>query len=145
MKKPPKTIITDQDPWMSEAIACELPTTKHSFCIWHITSKFSCWFVALLRTSYQDWCADFYEVYKITIPEEFESKWNLMVHKYNLQENKHIQGLHNVRFFWAPAYLRDHFFGGMITTGRSESINAFIKKFVSSHISLTDFVKQVFF
>ncbi|XP_056693201.1 protein FAR1-RELATED SEQUENCE 11 [Spinacia oleracea] len=32
---------------------------------------------------------------------------------------------------------------GMITTGRSESINAFIKRFVSSHISLTEFVKQV--
>ncbi|KAL2930387.1 Protein FAR1-RELATED SEQUENCE 11, partial [Bienertia sinuspersici] len=55
----------------------------------------------------------------------------------------HIQGLQNVQRFWAPAYLRDHFFGGMITTGRSESINAFIKKFVSSNVSLIDFVKQV--
>ncbi|KAL2931271.1 Protein FAR1-RELATED SEQUENCE 11 [Bienertia sinuspersici] len=35
----------------------------------------------------------------------------------------------------APAYLRDYFFGGMITTGRSESINAFIKRFVSSHVA----------
>ncbi|KAK8527753.1 hypothetical protein V6N12_054952 [Hibiscus sabdariffa] len=30
----------------------------------------------------------------------------------------------------------------MISTGRSESINAFIKRFVSSHTCLTDFVKQ---
>ncbi|KAL2927442.1 Protein FAR1-RELATED SEQUENCE 11 [Bienertia sinuspersici] len=143
MKKPPKTIITDQDPWMSEAIETELPTTKHSFCIWYITSKFSCWFAALFRTAYQDWCADFYGAYKTTIATEFEHKWNVMVHKYDLQENKHIQGLYDVKYFWAPAYLRDHFFGGMITTGRSESINAFIKKFVSSHVSLTDFVKQI--
>ncbi|GMI66525.1 FAR1-related sequence 11 [Hibiscus trionum] len=42
MKKSPKTIITDQDPWMTQAIATEMSTTKHSFCIWHITSKFSC-------------------------------------------------------------------------------------------------------
>ncbi|KAL2896054.1 Protein FAR1-RELATED SEQUENCE 11 [Bienertia sinuspersici] len=143
MKKPPKTIITDQDPWMSEAIETELPTTKHSFCIWHITSKFSCWFAALLRTAYQDWCADFDGAYKTTIATEFEHKWNVMVHKYDLQENKHIQGLYDVKYFWAPAYLRDHFFGGMITTGRSESINAFIKKFVSSHVSRTNFVKQI--
>ncbi|KAL2931047.1 Protein FAR1-RELATED SEQUENCE 11 [Bienertia sinuspersici] len=31
----------------------------------------------------------------------------------------------------------------MITTGRSESINAFIKRFVFSLIYLTDFMKQV--
>ncbi|XWS68449.1 hypothetical protein CRYUN_Cryun04dG0091000 [Craigia yunnanensis] len=31
----------------------------------------------------------------------------------------------------------------MITTGRSESINAFIKRFIGSHICLKDFVKQV--
>ncbi|KAL2897661.1 Protein FAR1-RELATED SEQUENCE 11 [Bienertia sinuspersici] len=68
MKNTLKTIITDQDPWMSEAIATELPTTKHSYCIWHITSKFSYWFSALLRTTYQDWCTAFYEIYKITIP-----------------------------------------------------------------------------
>ncbi|KAJ8421471.1 hypothetical protein Cgig2_010783 [Carnegiea gigantea] len=30
LRKPPKTIMTDQDPWMSEAIASEMPTTKHS-------------------------------------------------------------------------------------------------------------------
>ncbi|KAL2897666.1 Protein FAR1-RELATED SEQUENCE 11 [Bienertia sinuspersici] len=64
----------------------------------------------------------------------------MMVHKYNPEENKHIQGLQNVERFWAPAYLRDHFFGGMITTGRSEMINAIIKKFVSSNFSLKDFV-----
>ncbi|KAL2935278.1 Protein FAR1-RELATED SEQUENCE 11 [Bienertia sinuspersici] len=143
MKKSPKTIITDQDPWMSEAISSEMPTTKHSFCIWHITSKFSCWFVALLRNDYQKWCADFYGLYKMTIPMEFELNWSLMVQKYNLQNNKHVLGLYKVRHFWAPAYLRDHFFGGMITTGRSESINAFIKRFVSSHICLIDFVKQL--
>ncbi|KAL2892614.1 Protein FAR1-RELATED SEQUENCE 11 [Bienertia sinuspersici] len=143
MKKAPKTIITDQDPWMSEAIAVEMPSTKHSFCIWHITSKFSCWFVALLRDNYQKWCGDFYLLYKMTNPNEFEQNWPLMVGKYDLQDNKHIQGLYNIRFFWAPAYLRDHFFGGMVTTGRSESINAFIKRFVSSHVSLTEFVRQV--
>ncbi|KAL2900679.1 Protein FAR1-RELATED SEQUENCE 11 [Bienertia sinuspersici] len=43
----PKTIITDQDPWMSKAIESEMATTKHSYCIWHITSKFSCWFATL--------------------------------------------------------------------------------------------------
>nr|XP_043616018.1 protein FAR1-RELATED SEQUENCE 11-like [Erigeron canadensis] len=78
MEKMPKTIITDQDLWMSEAIADEMPTTKHSYCIWHITSRFSCWFSALLRTKYQRWCGDFYKLYKMTSIEEFEDNWSLI-------------------------------------------------------------------
>ncbi|KAL2924236.1 Protein FAR1-RELATED SEQUENCE 11 [Bienertia sinuspersici] len=140
MKKSPKTIITDQGPRMFEAIAVEMQSTKHSFCIWHITSKFSSRFVTLLRDNYQAWCQDFYLLYKMTDPNEFEENWPLIVGKYDLQDNKHIQGLYKIRFFWAPAYLREHFFGGMVSTGRSESINAFIKRFVSSNISLTEFV-----
>ncbi|XP_074369739.1 protein FAR1-RELATED SEQUENCE 11-like [Apium graveolens] len=44
MNKPPKSILIDQDPWMTQAIAEKLHLTKHAFCIWHITSKFSSWF-----------------------------------------------------------------------------------------------------
>ncbi|XP_071726759.1 protein FAR1-RELATED SEQUENCE 11-like [Rutidosis leptorrhynchoides] len=40
-------------------------------------------------------------------------------------------------------YLREFFFGGMTTTGRSESINAFIKKFISSNTCLSDFIRKV--
>ncbi|GKA43907.1 protein FAR1-related sequence 11 [Tanacetum coccineum] len=143
MKKPSKTIITDQDPWMSQTISIEMPTTKHSFCIWHITSKFSCWFLALLRTEYQSWCGDFYTLYRMTSAEEFEHNWPILVAKYNLQNNNHVQGLYEIRMSWAPCYLRNYFFGGMTSTSRSESINAFIKRFVSSRTSLKDFVRQV--
>ncbi|KAF7134987.1 hypothetical protein RHSIM_Rhsim08G0141700 [Rhododendron simsii] len=143
MKKPPKTIITDQDPWMTEAISEELASTKHSFCIWHITSKFSGWFTSILRNRYQDWCADFYKLYNLDAPEDFEREWPQVVAKYELQTNKHVIGLYEIKHFWVPAYLRDYFFGGMTTTGRLESINAFIKRFISSHTNLGQFVKQV--
>ncbi|KAJ8436708.1 hypothetical protein Cgig2_027229 [Carnegiea gigantea] len=72
IKKPPKTIITDQDPWMSDTIASEMPTAKHSYCIWHITSKFSGWFMALLRSKYQNWCDEFYMLCKLNSPEAIE-------------------------------------------------------------------------
>ncbi|KAF7812001.1 protein FAR1-RELATED SEQUENCE 11-like isoform X1 [Senna tora] len=109
MDKPPKTILTDQDPWMTEAISKDMSSTKHSFCIWNITSKFS------------------------------------VIAKYNLESNKHVKGLYHVKDYWALPYLRDHFFGGMTTTGRSESINAFIKRFINSQTSLSTFFKQVDF
>ncbi|KAG4951458.1 hypothetical protein JHK85_045325 [Glycine max] len=128
---------------MKEAISKDLPSTKHSFCIWHITFKFSSWFNAILRDKYSKWCSDFYELYKLETCEEFEHQWPKVVAKYNLQSNKHVKGLYEIRNYWALAYLRDHFFGGMTTTGRSESINAFIKRFINSHTSLSDFTKQV--
>ena len=63
MKKPPKSILTNQDPWITEAISKELPLTKHASCIWHITAKFSGWlfFIVNIRvgawisTSYISW------------------------------------------------------------------------------------------
>ena len=82
-------------------------------------------------------------MYKLTSSEEFEHEWPLVVEKHNLVNNKHVRGLYDIRKFWAPAYLGDYFFGGMTTACKSESINAFIKKFISSHTSLTNFFKQV--
>ncbi|KAK9677201.1 hypothetical protein RND81_11G127500 [Saponaria officinalis] len=143
MKKPPLTIITDQDPWMTQAIALEMPTTKHAFCIWHITSKFSGWFTALLRDQYVNWCAEFYGLYKLDNIDEFEREWLLVISKFNLEDNKHIRGLYEIKRNWVPAYLRDYFFGGMTTTGRCESINSFVKHFTSSRSCLTQLIKQI--
>ncbi|KAL2921005.1 Protein FAR1-RELATED SEQUENCE 11 [Bienertia sinuspersici] len=140
MKEAPKTIITDQDPWMSEAISTKMPTTKHSFCIWHITSKFSSWFAALLRNENQKWCGGFYMLYKMTSPEEFEHNWSIMIERYTLQGNKHVKGLYKVREFGHHLIFVTTFLEGMITTGRSERINAFTKRFISSHTCLTEFV-----
>ncbi|KAI5442422.1 hypothetical protein KIW84_011481 [Lathyrus oleraceus] len=95
----------------------------------HITAKFSGWFTSILRNRYSSWCADFYKLDNI---DDFEEEWFIIVSKYNLEANKHIKGLYEVKQYWVPAYLRGYFFGGMITTGRSESINGFVKRFTSS-------------
>ena len=62
--------------------------------------------------------------------------------KYDMLTNKLVSGLYQIKHFWVPYYL-GYFFGGMTTIERSESINAFIKGFVSSHINLTQFIEQV--
>ena len=140
MKKQPKTILIDQDPWITEAISKELPFTKHAFCIWHITAKFSDWFTSILRNRYSNWCIEFY---KLDSFEEFEGQWTQVMEKYDMLTNKHVIGLYQIKHFWVPCYLRGHFFGGMTTTRRSEIINVFIKQFISSHINLMQLIKQV--
>lgn len=72
MKKPPKTILTNQDPWLTASIAKELPLIKPSFRICHITAKFSGWFTAILRDQYYKWYDDFYKLYRLDTVEEFE-------------------------------------------------------------------------
>lgn len=81
--------------------------------------------------------------YKLDSCDDFEHQWLQVISKYDMVMNKHVNGLYQIKHFWAPCYLRGYFFGGMTTTGRSESINAFIKRFVTAHISLVEFAKQV--
>ncbi|XP_058772071.1 protein FAR1-RELATED SEQUENCE 11-like [Vicia villosa] len=107
MKKPPKTIITDQDPWRTQAIAFEMSSTKHAFCIWHITPKFSGWFTSILRNRYSSWCADFYKLYKLDNIDDFEEEWFIIVSKYNLEANKHIKGLYEVKQYWVDLAIED--------------------------------------
>ncbi|KAJ8424529.1 hypothetical protein Cgig2_000667 [Carnegiea gigantea] len=128
MKKPPLSNLTDQDICMTEVISKEMPTTKHAFCMWHITTN---------------WCANFYKLYKLEDAEEFEQHWPQVIAKYNIQTNKLVLGLYRIRHYWVPGYLRSYFFVGMTATGRSESINAFIKRFVASRTCLSQFIKQV--
>ncbi|XP_024640710.1 protein FAR1-RELATED SEQUENCE 11-like [Medicago truncatula] len=60
--KYPKIILTDQDLSIKEAIATELPNTKHAFCIWHIVAKLSSWFSFPLGSRYDDFKHEFHKV-----------------------------------------------------------------------------------
>ncbi|KAL4591000.1 hypothetical protein LXL04_003948 [Taraxacum kok-saghyz] len=143
MKMSPKTILTDQDPWMKQAIETVMPYTKHAFCIWHITTKFGSWFTSVLRSEYSSWCIEFYNLYKLDSIAEFEQQWPLVILKYHLEQNKHVTVLYQIKTFWVPSYIRGFFFGVMTTTGRSESINSFVIKFISSRTCLSEFIRQV--
>ncbi|XP_058000915.1 protein FAR1-RELATED SEQUENCE 11 isoform X2 [Hevea brasiliensis] len=141
--KAPQTIMTDQNIWLKEAIAIEMPETKQAFCIWHIIAKFSDWFSMLLGSCYDDWKAEFVRLYNLEFVEDFEEGWKEMVIKYGLHANKHIASLYALRTYWALSYLRHYFFAGMMNTCQSESINAFIQRFLSAQSQLDCFVKRV--
>ncbi|KAJ8428417.1 hypothetical protein Cgig2_010400 [Carnegiea gigantea] len=82
-------------------------------------------------------------LYKLNSPKEFEYNWPLTVEKYDLQNNKHVKGQYQIDTSGHRLISMIIFFKGMTTTGKSKSINAFIKRFVSSHTSLMDFFKQM--
>ncbi|MCH85974.1 protein FAR1-RELATED SEQUENCE 11-like, partial [Trifolium medium] len=77
--KAPQTILTDHNTWLKDAIAVEMPESKHAFCIWHILSKFSNWFSILLGSQYDEWKAEFHRLYNLEMVDDFEEGWRLMV------------------------------------------------------------------
>ncbi|KAJ6902837.1 protein FAR1-RELATED SEQUENCE 11-like isoform X1 [Populus alba x Populus x berolinensis] len=141
--KAPQTILTDQNMWLKEAIAIEMPDTKHAFCIWHIISKFSDWFSILLGSCYDDWKAEFLRLYNLESVQDFEEGWSEMVEKYELHANKHITSLYAFRSFWALSFLRNYFFGGTMDIYQSGSITAFIQRFLSAQSRLDYFVDEL--
>ncbi|KAK6915868.1 Zinc finger, SWIM-type [Dillenia turbinata] len=141
--KAPQTILTDQNMCLKEAIAMEMPNSKHALCIWLIVAKFPSWFNAVLGERYNEWKAEFYRLYNLEAVEEFELGWRNMVNSFGLHTNRHIANLFALRSLWALPYLRTHFFAGMTTTALSKSINAFIQRFLSAQTRLAHFVEQV--
>ncbi|XP_045791729.1 protein FAR1-RELATED SEQUENCE 11-like [Trifolium pratense] len=141
--KNPQTILTDQDPSLKEAIANEFPNTKHAFCIWHILAKLPSWFSFVLGARYNDFKSEFFKVYHLDCEDDFEQYWKSMVAQFGLSNDIHIKLLYSLRQRWALPYLKDFFFAGMTTTGRSESINSYIKHFLDAKTSLTDFITRV--
>uniref|UniRef100_A0A2P2M6F3 Protein FAR1-RELATED SEQUENCE n=2 Tax=Rhizophora mucronata TaxID=61149 RepID=A0A2P2M6F3_RHIMU len=140
--KAPETISTDQNMWLKEAIAAEMPRTKHAFCIWHIMTKFPDWLSVPLGLQYDKCKAEFHRLYNVHSVEEFEVGWREMVDTYGLHGNKHIISLYALRMFWALPYLRCYFFAGMTVAFQSESISAYIQRLLTAH-SVHNFVEQV--
>lgn len=139
--KAPQTISTDQNIWLKEAVAIEMPATKHAICIWHIISKFSDLFLTLPGSCYDDWKAEFFRLYNLEFEEDFEKEWRKMVNKYGLQKFKPITSLYALRTSWALPFLRHYFFAGLLNM--LEAINAFTHRVLSAESQLDRFVERV--
>ncbi|XP_042956269.1 protein FAR-RED IMPAIRED RESPONSE 1-like [Carya illinoinensis] len=138
----PKAIITDQDRAMKNAIAIVFPEARHRFCLWHILKK-----VPEKLGSYATYRLGLKTelmkcVYDTQTIEEFENCWAGFINTYDLHENAWLTSLYIEREHWVPVFLKEHFWAGMSTTQRSESMNAFFDGYVHSKKNLKEFVDQ---
>ncbi|XP_051225511.2 protein FAR1-RELATED SEQUENCE 5-like [Lolium perenne] len=138
----PTNMITDQDGSMRAAMEKVFPNTTHRNCRWHIVDKATEEvgpFVAKipgLREEMND-CINC----SLT-PEEFETRWTLMINKFNIQGHEKIAALYKKRSNWVPAYFMHKFYPFLQTTQRSEGFNAVLKKYITSTNSVIEFVQQ---
>ncbi|RYQ79343.1 hypothetical protein Ahy_Scaffold6g108072 [Arachis hypogaea] len=88
-----------------------------------------------------------YEIFlKKTMPKNlgkaFDRNWIDFLRKYGLGGNKWLSELYDDRHIWIPVYLDHHFWVGMRSTQRIESMHSFFNKFITRNSSLRQFVKQ---
>ncbi|XP_043726120.1 protein FAR1-RELATED SEQUENCE 11-like [Telopea speciosissima] len=140
--KHPKIIFTDQDSAIREAVREQMPGTRHAFCMWYITKKAPGWFSSLLGTRYNKWQEEFYKLNEAESEEDFDVGWRDMGEMYGLSGDLNWINLYELRALWAKPFLKSSFVG-IWTTNRSESMNSFMKRFITSETLLTEFMEQV--
>ncbi|XP_021744017.1 protein FAR-RED IMPAIRED RESPONSE 1-like [Chenopodium quinoa] len=135
---PPKSILTDQAAAIRKAISLKMPTARLRWCIWHIMRKIpeklgKC-------DGYMDFKSPLKKViYESFTKEEFESRWISLVNEHKLEANDWLSDLYEERHMWVPAFMKEHFWVGMKTTQRVESINSFFDGFVNRNTKLHEF------
>ncbi|RYR03529.1 hypothetical protein Ahy_B06g082548 [Arachis hypogaea] len=112
---------------MQRAIEMCLPTTIHRMCIWHIMKKIPRKLNNYKRHEEIEQEMS-YVVWNSFTKDAFYRNWNDFVTKYGLGGNKWLSELYEDCHIWIPVYLDYHFWVGMISTQRSESMHAFFIK-----------------
>jgi len=75
-------------------------------------------------------------VYESSTIAEFEREWAGFVTKYELGGHEWLTNLYEELHRWVPCYLKQHFWAGMSTTQRSESMDAFFDGYINSSTTL---------
>ncbi|XP_059597879.1 protein FAR1-RELATED SEQUENCE 5-like [Vitis vinifera] len=137
MNKKPISVVTDGDKAMRKAIKKVLPDTCHRLCSWHLQRN------AFTNVHIKDFSSIFARcMFMRGNEEEFEKVWHEMVANLGHNENRCVTEIYGKRKRWAEAYLRGNFFGGMRTTQRCESMNAYLNRFLKIRLRLYEFVQQ---
>ncbi|KAL2929844.1 Protein FAR1-RELATED SEQUENCE 3 [Bienertia sinuspersici] len=118
----PGGILTDQAIAMRNTLRSTMPETRHRWCMWHTTEKFS---QKLGKCKgYNEFKDEVLNaIYDSLSVPEFESSWMAVINKHGLEDNMWLDG--------------------MKTTQRVESIHYF-DDYVNKHTTLVEFAKMYY-
>ncbi|KAM0905327.1 hypothetical protein ACQ4PT_017496 [Festuca glaucescens] len=140
--KEPKTILTDQCAAIISAIGTIFSNTIHRLCVWHMYQNAAKHLSHVFQGS-KTFKKDFGKcVFYFEEVDEFIAAWNDMLKKYNLEDNEWLHRLFQSKEKWALVYGQQTFCADMISTQRSESLNAMLKRYLHVRLDLLDFFKH---
>src|ERR1041384_3952912 len=125
---------------MKGAIETTLPNTRHRWCKWHVLrdAKGN---LGNVYSKYSGFKKEFHSLINdVMCVEDFEYKWDILIHKYKLCKNDYMSRLYEKREMWAKPYFRGIFCAGMTSTQRSESANHMLKQYIQRSSPMHVFV-----
>ncbi|XP_021770695.1 protein FAR1-RELATED SEQUENCE 1-like [Chenopodium quinoa] len=132
------SIFTDQDQAMCSAIHKVFLEVRHRLCVWNLEQNAITRFGSLKQD--KDFKRTFsYSLKRCVTEVEFETVWNSMIEKYNLQEDSWFQRIYDLKEKWCPALSKDFFSAGILSSQQSESTNHAIGFRENRSTSLTKF------
>ncbi|KAK4392918.1 protein FAR1-RELATED SEQUENCE 5 [Sesamum angolense] len=140
--KTPKTIVSDKDAVISEAIISELPETHHRLCTWQIYQsalKHLNQVVVNSDSFSSDLCGCIFNPDE----EDFVNSWKVLLDTYGLWGNEWLHGIFEEREKWALPY-RKHIFSADIDTALlSEDSITSLKKYLKPESHVLQFIKHI--
>ncbi|CAJ2638775.1 unnamed protein product [Trifolium pratense] len=135
----PKTILTDQDAAMAEAISFVMPETFHGLCTWQIRENALKHVNHLCQKSSQFY-SDFEACIDVHEEEgEFLKAWNVLLVEHNFSEDSWLHMIFQLKEKWAWAYVKKQFTAGMRSIQLCESFNVEMKNHLKSDLNLVQF------
>ncbi|RZC44792.1 hypothetical protein C5167_037746 [Papaver somniferum] len=139
----PVTVITDQDAEMEKAIGQLLPGTNHCLSLWHILQN-TAKNLSHLYNKDDIFSTDYKNcIYEPQLCEEFESRWESLLDKFDLRDNEWLGYLYIRRHKWVPVYSKHIFHAHTMSIEQNESMHSFFNGYVlSKALPMTEFISQ---
>ncbi|XP_021837651.1 protein FAR1-RELATED SEQUENCE 5-like [Spinacia oleracea] len=138
--KQPVTIMTDQCSAMDKAIREVFPKSRHRLCTWHIGENVIVNIKGVMAKEGFKRRFDYVLKYTDTVAE-FEHYWNSLLADYNCAKHSWIIRLYSLKEKCCPAYNKEWFSGGVLSSQRSETTNHSISRRLHKTNGLCDFYK----
>ncbi|XP_004292393.1 PREDICTED: protein FAR1-RELATED SEQUENCE 7-like [Fragaria vesca subsp. vesca] len=125
--KKPRSVLTDGDDKIQNAVAELFPKARQRLCSWNIEKNLA---TIIKDPDVEKAFSQF--LYNAIPPDEWELGWKSMVETYGLQDNSWINMMYHRRKRWAEAFFKGHFFGGMSSMQRCQGIHRNLENAVDS-------------
>jgi hypothetical protein len=122
----PEVLITDRSGALIAAAATVLVFTSHIYCLSHLLENIDKNLARTLAGEWQNFLQDFWACYRAVSPDDFETKWQILVGRYPTAR-AYLHDLYQVRDRWAWAWISVVFTAGIRTNGRVEVENRITK------------------
>ncbi|OMO96662.1 hypothetical protein CCACVL1_04842 [Corchorus capsularis] len=138
----PKTILTNENQAMADAIKEILPVTQHNIGMWYIQHTAAEHLSELYpQSKFQtlfNKC-----IFDCKSEEEFDLFWGSLVEQYNLHENEWLKTLHMMRKKWSPIFIESTTFSaGLQSTDDCKEITTVFQKLMAENMTPLEFAHK---